>query len=54
MPPGSTSQKRPSDAQAQGSARKRHRTHNEPGCPVCGGPHHLVKDCPVTAAGPER
>lgn len=51
----STSQKRPSpsDAQAQGSAKKRHRTNNDPGCPVCGGPHHLVKDCPVTAAGQE-
>ncbi|KAI9461026.1 hypothetical protein BJY52DRAFT_1168379 [Lactarius psammicola] len=53
MPEGSTSQKRPSDAQAQGSAKKRHRTNNDPVCPVCGGPHHLVKDCPVTAAGPE-
>ncbi|KAH9049552.1 SNF2 family N-terminal domain-containing protein [Lactarius hengduanensis] len=53
MPQGSTSQKRPSDAQAQGSAKKRHRTNNDLDCPVCGGPHHLVKDCPVTAAGPE-
>jgi len=50
---GSTSQKRPSDDQAQSSVKKRHRTNNEPGCPICEGPHHLLKDCPVTAAGPE-
>jgi len=53
QPGGSTSHKRSSDTQAQGSAKKKPRTNNAPGCPICGGAHHLVKDCPVTAAGPE-
>jgi hypothetical protein len=44
--------KRTSDA--SNSARKKQRTASHLGCPVCGGPHHLVKDCPVTAAGPKR
>ncbi|KAI0307674.1 SNF2 family N-terminal domain-containing protein [Multifurca ochricompacta] len=48
---GSTSSKRSSDS--QGSTKKRQKMSNYPGCPVCGGPHHLVKDCPVTAAGPK-
>jgi hypothetical protein len=48
----STSLKRPSDT--PNSAKKKQRTASYPGCPVCGGPHHLVKDCPVTAAGPKR
>jgi hypothetical protein len=47
-----TLQKRPSDA--PNSSRKKQRTASHLGCPVCGGPHHLVKDCPVTAAGPKR
>jgi len=49
--PEPTSLKRLSDASS--STRKKQRTASYPGCPVCGGPHHLVKDCPVTAAGPK-
>jgi hypothetical protein len=44
--------KRPSDASI--SAMKRQKTSKYPGCPICEGPHHLVKDCPVTAEGPKR
>jgi hypothetical protein len=44
--------KRPSDAPS--SAMKRQKTGKYPGCPVCEGPHHLVKDCPVTREGPKR
>ena len=44
--------KRPSDAPS--GSQKKQRTASYPGCPVCGGPHHLIKDCPVTAAGPKR
>jgi hypothetical protein len=47
-----TSLKRPSDA--LNSVKKKQKTASYPGCPVCGGPHHLVKDCPVTTAGPKR
>jgi len=37
------------------SAMKRQKTEKYPGCPICGGPHHLVKDCPiVTVEGPKR
>jgi hypothetical protein len=35
-------------------AIKRQKTGKSPGCLICGGPHHLVKDCPVTAEGPKR
>jgi len=41
--------KRSSDTPS--SAKKRQKMNSYPGCPVCGGPHHLVKDCPVTAQG---
>jgi len=44
--------KRPSDAPE--SAIKKQKTDKYPGCPICGGPHHLVKDCPITAEGPKR
>jgi hypothetical protein len=47
-----TSLKRPSDA--LNSVKKKQKTASYPGCAVCGGPHHLVKDCPVTTAGPKR
>ncbi|KAF8499266.1 hypothetical protein F5888DRAFT_160250 [Russula emetica] len=43
--------KRPSDT--PDSAMKRQKTGKYPGCPICGGPHHLVKDCPITAEGPK-
>ena len=36
------------------SAAKKQKTSRYPGCPICGGPHHLVKDCPITAEGPKR
>lgn len=50
---GSTApQKRPSNAPS--STKKRQKAGNQPGCPICGGPHHLVKDCPVTAEGSKR
>lgn len=39
--------KRPSDT--PDSAMKKQKTGKYPGCPACGGPHHLVKDCPITA-----
>lgn len=44
--------KRPSDT--PDSAMKRQKTGKSPGCLICGGPHHLVKDCPITAEGPKR
>src|SRR5229473_2676729 len=44
--------KRPSDT--PDSTKKRQKTGKYPYCPICGGPHHLVKDCPITAEGPER
>jgi hypothetical protein len=44
--------KRPSDASS--SAMKRQKASKYPGCPICEGPHHLVKDCPVTAEGSKR
>lgn len=44
--------KRPSDTLDR--AMKKQKTGKYPGCPICGGPHHLVKDCPITAAGPKR
>ncbi len=44
--------KRPSDT--PDTAMKRQKTGKYPGCLICGGPHHLVKDCPVTAEGPKR
>jgi chromodomain-helicase-DNA-binding protein 4 len=44
--------KRPSDTPS--SAKKRQRMDSYPSCPVCGGPHHLVKDCPIIAEGPKR
>ena len=44
--------KRPSDTPS--SAKKRQKMDSYPGCPVCGGPHHLIKDCPVTAQGSKR
>jgi len=44
--------KRPSDT--PDSAMKRQKTGKNPGCLICGGPHHLVKDCPITAEGPKR
>ena len=44
--------KRPSDAQS--SAMKRQKMGKYPGCPICEGPHHLVKDCPVAREGPKR
>jgi hypothetical protein len=44
--------KRPSDT--PDSAMKRQKTGKYPGCIICGGPHHLVKDCPITAEGPKR
>jgi chromodomain-helicase-DNA-binding protein 4 len=44
--------KRPSDAPSV--PMKRQKTDKYPGCPVCGGPHHLVKDCPTIAEGPKR
>lgn len=36
------------------SSAKRQKMDSYPSCPVCGGPHHLVKDCPVTVQGSER
>jgi hypothetical protein len=36
------------------SAMKRQKMGKYLGCPICGGPHHLVKDCPITAEGPKR
>ena len=44
--------KRPSDT--PDSAMKRQNTGKYPGCPICGGSHHLVKDCPITAGGAKR
>jgi hypothetical protein len=44
--------KRPSDT--PDSTMKRQKTGKSPGCLICGGPHHLVKDCPITAEGPKR
>jgi chromodomain-helicase-DNA-binding protein 4 len=44
--------KRPSDTSS--SAKKRQKLSGYPGCPICGGPHHLVKDCPVVAEGSPR
>ena len=44
--------KRPSDTPDR--AMKRQKTGKYPGCPICGGSHHLVKDCPITAEGPKR
>ena len=44
--------KRPSDT--PDSAMKKQKTGKYPGCLICGGPHHLVKDCPITAEGPKR
>jgi hypothetical protein len=44
--------KRPSDTLDR--TMKRQKSGNYPGCPICGGPHHLVKDCPITAEGPKR
>jgi hypothetical protein len=44
--------KRPSDT--LDGAVKKQKTGKYPGCPICGGPHHLVKDCPITAGGPKR
>jgi chromodomain-helicase-DNA-binding protein 4 len=44
--------KRPSDASS--SAKKRQKMGSYPGCPICEGPHHLVKDCPVVAEGSKR
>lgn len=44
--------KRPSDTPS--SAKKRQKMDSHPGCPICGGQHHLVKDCPVTAQGSAR
>ena len=44
--------KRPSDT--PDSALKRQKSGKYPGCPICEGPHHLVKDCPITAEGPKR
>jgi hypothetical protein len=44
--------KRPSDT--PDSAMKRQKMGKYLGCPICGGPHHLVKDCPITAEGPKR
>jgi hypothetical protein len=44
--------KRPSDA--PDSAIKKQKTGKYPGCPICEGPHHLVKDCPITAQGAKR
>ena len=44
--------KRPSDTSS--SAKKRQKTGSYPGCPICGRPHHLVKDCPVVAEGSKR
>jgi chromodomain-helicase-DNA-binding protein 4 len=44
--------KRPSDT--PNSAMKKQKTGKYPGCPICGGPHHFVKDCPITAEGPKR
>lgn len=35
-------------------AIKRQKTGKYPDCLICGGPHHLVKDCPITAEGPKR
>ncbi|KAI9513073.1 SNF2 family N-terminal domain-containing protein [Russula earlei] len=32
---------------------KKPKTDSHLGCPICGGPHHLIKDCPVTAEGPK-
>ena len=45
--------KRPSDASSI-PMKKRQKTDKYPGCAICGGPHHLVKDCPITAEGPKR
>ncbi len=47
-----TPRKRPSGT--PDSAIKRQKTGKYPGCLICGGPHHLVKDCPITAEGPKR
>ena len=44
--------KRPFDT--PDSAMKRQKTGKSPGCIICGGPHHLVKDCPIIAEGPKR
>jgi len=44
--------KRPSDTSS--SVKKRQKMSSYPGCPICGGPHHLVKDCPVVAEGSPR
>ena len=53
VPSSSTSvRKRPSDT--PDSRMKKQKTGKYPGCPACGGPHHLVKDCPITAEGPKR
>src|SRR6266699_3141856 len=41
-----TPRKRPSGT--PDSAIKRQKTGKYPGCLICGGPHHLVKDCPIT------
>ena len=48
--------KRPSDAPslAPSIPMKRQKADKYPGCPICEGPHHLVKDCPITAEGPKR
>jgi hypothetical protein len=45
--------KRPSDT-PDSAVKKKQKTYKYPGCPICGGPHHLVKDCPITAEGPKR
>jgi hypothetical protein len=54
LQPIAASSKRPPPSSEHPSKAKRPKQINTTSCPVCDGPHHLVKDCPVVADGPKR
>ncbi|KAI0271427.1 hypothetical protein BC834DRAFT_441990 [Gloeopeniophorella convolvens] len=51
--PRSVPAKRPS-SEVHDSVRKRQKTAYNPGCSICEGSSHYVKDCPVVRLGPKR
>jgi hypothetical protein len=54
LQPIAASSKRPPPSSEYPPKVKRPKPIDTTSCPVCDGPHHLVKDCPVVADGPKR
>ncbi|KAG2154662.1 hypothetical protein DEU56DRAFT_769656 [Suillus clintonianus] len=54
LPPVLPLKRRPSPVHVgESSSSKKHKSSIAQ-CPVCGGPYHHVKDCPIMALGPRR